>query len=147
MALTVKDIMELPCGEKMTLLAGKKGLDRPVVTVEIADYEFDPDVDYDAAIGMETSGFIITSFLFAKKDPSRIVTAVKQMYDIGMSCIAYKRIIYDELPPEVIAFAEEKAFPIFTMDDDLWFENIVFDIMYAVQFDDKVYLSEADRAD
>ena len=142
MALTVKDILELPCGEKMTLLAGKKGLDRPVVTVEIADYEFDPDVNYDAAFGMETDGFIITSFLFAKNDPSLIIKAIKQMYDIGMSCVAYKKIIYDELSPEVIAFANEKSFPIITIDNDLWFENIVFDIMYAVQFDDKVYLSE-----
>lgn len=142
MALTVKDVMELPCGHKMALLAGAKGLDRPVVTVEIADYEFDPDVDYDAALEMEASGFIITSFLFAKNDPSLILKSIKQMYDIGMSCVAYKRIVYDELPPEAIAFAEEKGFPILTMDNDLWFENIIFDIMYAVQFDDKVYLSE-----
>lgn len=142
MALTVKDILELPCGEKMTLLAGEKGLDRPVVTVEIADYEFDPDVEYSAALDMETSGFIITSFLFAKNNPSLIMSAVRQMYDIGMSCVAYKQIIYDEPPSEVIAFANEKGFPIITMDNDLWFENIVFDIMYAVQFDDKVYLSE-----
>ena len=142
MALTVRDILELPSGQKMTILAGEKGLDRPVVTCEIADYEFDPDVGYDAAVGMETNGFIITSFLFAKHDPSLILTSVKQMYEIGMSCVAYKKIIYDELPPEVIAFANDNDFPVLSMENDLWFENIVFDIMYAVQFDDKVYLSE-----
>ena len=142
MALTVKDILELPCGQKMTLLAGSGGLTRPVVTVEIADYEFDPDVNYEASIGMDTNGFIITSFLFAKNDPSLILMAVKQMYEIGMACVAFKRIIYAELPSEVIAFADKNGFPVITMDNDLWFENIVFEIMYAVQFDDKVYLSE-----
>ena len=142
MALTVRDILELPSGQKMTILAGEKGLDRPVVTCEIADYEFDPDVGYDAAVGMETNGFIITSFLFAKHDPSLILTSVKQMYEIGMSCVAYKKIIYDELPSEVLAFANDNDFPVLSMENDLWFENIVFDIMYAVQFDDKVYLSE-----
>ena len=142
MALTVKDIMELPCGQKMTLLAGEKGLDRLVTTVEIADYEFDPEVEYDTSAEMEPRGFIITSFLFAKNDPSLILESVKQMYDIGMSCIAYKKIIYEDLPPEVIAFANEKGFPVFSMERDLWFEKITFEIMYAVQFDDKVYLSE-----
>ena len=78
MALTVSDILELPCGQKMTLLAGGGGLGRPVVTVEIADYEFDPDVNYNAAVGMDMSGFIITSFLFAKNDPSLILKSIKQ---------------------------------------------------------------------
>ena len=142
MALTVKDILELPCGQKMTLIAGRGGLDRPVVTVEIADYEFDPDVDYDAPAGMDTNGFIITSFLFAKNDPSLILKSIRQMHEIGMACVAFKRIIYAELPADVIAFADKNDFPVFTIENDLWFENIIFDIMYAVQFDDKVYLSE-----
>ncbi len=142
MALTVRDIMELPCGQKMTLLAGAGGLDRPVVTVEIADYEFDPDVGYDAAAEMDPDGFIITSFLFAKDDPELILRSVRQMSEIGMACIAFKRIIYEELPAEVIAFAEANNFPIFAMEKDLWFEKITFEIMYAVQFDDRVYLSE-----
>lgn len=142
MALTVKEILELPCGQKMTPIAGRGGLDRPVVTVEIADYEFDPDLNYDPVTGMDTSGFIITSFLFAKNDSSLIMKSIKQMHEIGMACVAFKKIIFEELPAEVIAFADEKNFPIITIEKDLWFENIVFDIMYAVQFDDKVYLSE-----
>ena len=108
MALTVRDVLDLPCGQKMNLIAGKNGLDRTVVTVEIADYEFDPDVEYDASAEMESNGFIITSFLFAKDDPSLILESVRQMYDIGMACVAFKRIIYDELPPEAIAFADEQ---------------------------------------
>ena len=142
MALTVKDILELPCGQKMTPIAGLGGLDRPVVTCEIADYEFDPDVNYDASLEMDANGFIITSFLFAKDDPSLILKSVAQMHEIGMACVAFKRIIYSELPAEVVAFADKHDFPIITLEDDLWFENIIFDIMYAVQFDDKVYLSE-----
>ena len=142
MALTVKDILELPCGQKMTLLAGEGGLARPVVTVEIADYEFDPDVEYDTSAEMEPNGFIITSFLFAKDDSALILESVKQMYEIGMACVAFKKIIYEDLPPEVMAFADEKGFPVLSMEKDLWFEKITFEIMYAVQFDVKVYLSE-----
>ena len=86
MALMVKDILELPSGQKMQLLAGGKGLNRPVVSVEIADYEFAPDVtfapgiEFDLQETMDPASFIITSFLFAKDDPSAILTAVKTLH-------------------------------------------------------------------
>jgi len=148
MALTVKDILELPSGQKMRLLAGKKGLNRPVASVEIADYEFAPDLQHahDAAFdleeNMESGSFIITSFLFAKDDPSAILSAVKALAEMGMAALAFKRIIYEKLPDEVLSFADRHNFPILSFDRTVWFENIIFDIMYAVQFDDKVYLSE-----
>ena len=148
MALMVKDILELPSGQKMQLLAGGKGLNRPVVSVEIADYEFAPDVtftpgiEFDLQETMDPASFIITSFLFAKDDPSAILTAVKTLHEMGMAALAFKRIIYNDLPDEVLEYAEQNDFPILSFGRDVWFENIVFDIMYAVQFDDKVYLSE-----
>ena len=148
MALTVKDILELPSGQRMKLLTGGKGLTRPVVSVEIADYEFAPDIkfvpeaNFNLEDDMEPGSFIITSFLFAKDDPSLILSSIETMEKMGMAGLAFKQIIYDQLPAEALAFAEKKNFPIFSFSKDLWFENIIFDIMYAVQFDDKVYLSE-----
>ena len=148
MALTVKDILELPSGQRMKLLAGGKGLARPVVSVEIADYEFAPNIqfvpeaDFNLQEDMEPGSFIITSFLFAKDDPSLILSSVKTLEKLGMAGLAFKQIIYSDLPEEVITFAEKNNFPLFAFSKDLWFENIIFDIMYAVQFDDKIYLSE-----
>lgn len=148
MALTVKDILELPSGQKMKLLAGEKGLDRPVVSAEIADYEFAPDLDlaaggaFNIREAIDPGSFVITSLLFAKDDPSSILPAVKTMQELGVAALAFKQIIYDALPDEVLAFAKEQDFPILMFGRDVWFENIIFDIMYAVQFDDKVYLSE-----
>ena len=49
MALNVRDILELPSGQKMNLLAGSGGLGRSVTSVEIADYECAPDVGPDLA--------------------------------------------------------------------------------------------------
>ncbi len=37
MVLTVRDILGLPRGQKMSLTVGKKGLDRTVVTVALAE--------------------------------------------------------------------------------------------------------------
>ena len=152
MALTVKDILELPSGRHMELVTGSKGLDRPVTSVEIADYEFAPGVGAGApdASGnaaatdadFEPAGFVITSFLFAKDDPSLILTAVQRLEEMGMAGLGFKQVIYDELPGAVLEFADKRNFPILAFGRDVWFENIIFDIMYAVQFDDKVYLSE-----
>ena len=148
MALTVQDIMELPSGQKMQLIAGKNGMDHPVVSVEIADYEFTPDLKlmpeacFDISKAFDPGSFIITSLLFAKDDPAAILSAVKALEEAGMAALAFKQIIYRDLPSEVLAFAEEHDFPILAFGKDVWFENIIFDIMYAVQFDDKVYLSE-----
>lgn len=148
MALTVRDIMELPSGRKMRLIAGEKGMDSPVVTVEIADYEFAPDlrfvpgVEFDISENLNPASFIVTSFLFARDDSSVILSAIKTMKEMGAAALAFKQIIYDELPEEVLDFANKNNFPILAFGRDVWFENIIFDIMYAVQFDDKVYFSE-----
>ena len=148
MALTVKDILELPSGQKMQMLAGGKGLNRTVSSVEIADYEFAPGLDLvpgaevNIEEDMEAGSFIITSFLFAKEDPSAILPAVRALHEMGMAALAFKQVIYETLPDEVLEFADKKSFPILSFDKAVWFENIIFDIMYAVQFDDKVYLSE-----
>ena len=148
MALTVKDRLELPSGQKMHMLAGGKGLNRLVSSVEIADYEFAPDLDFapGAAVNieedMEAGSFIITSFLFAKDDPSAILPAVRALHEMGMAALAFKQVIYETLPDEVLEFADKNSFPILSFGKSVWFENIIFDIMYAVQFDDKVYLSE-----
>lgn len=148
MALTVNDILELPSGQKMRLLAGKKGLNRTVASVGIADYEFVPDLITDSEdsaglkIVMDPDSVIITSFLFAKDNPSVILPMVKTLWEMDVAAVAFKQIFYKELPMEVLAFAEENDFPILAFDREIWFENIIFDIMYAVQFDDRVYLSE-----
>lgn len=148
MALTVQDIRDLPSGRRMKLLAGQGGLAGPVISVEIADYEFAPDLifapgaDFDLEKDLDAGSFIITSFLFAKDDPGLILPAVRRMKELGMAGLAYKQIIYQDLPGEVLDYAEANDFPVFSFGKTVWFENIIFDIMYAVQFDDKVYLSE-----
>ena len=148
MALTVSDVMELPSGQKMQLLAGAKGKDRQVVSVEIADYEFAPDVtfvpsaEFDLEKDMESDSFILTSFLFAKDDPGLILPAIQKLDAMGMAGLAFKQIIYENLPEDVLAYADKNDFPLFALSKDVWFENVIFDIMYAVQFDDKMYLSE-----
>jgi hypothetical protein len=51
-------------------------------------------------------------------------------------------VIYNVLPEEVLRYGEEHSFPIFLIEEGSWFENIIFEIMTAVEQDDARYLSE-----
>ena len=48
MTLKVKEIPNLIAKEKISFIAGKNGLERPVYSVGIVDYEFLDDLNYTA---------------------------------------------------------------------------------------------------
>lgn len=143
MALRVKDLLHLQSMQGMKLIAGINGLERVVCSAGIADYEFVPEVDYHNQTPFEKDSFVLSTLLFAQCDPDRILRAVKELYEIGIAGFAYKTVIYKTLPKEVTDFAEAHDFPIFAFGDDLYFENVIYEVMDTVQKDDKEILSEA----
>ena len=60
----------------------------------------------------------------------------------GVAGLACKQVIYNVLPEEVLRYGEEHSFPIFLIEEGSWFENIIFEIMTAVEQDEARYLSE-----
>ncbi len=142
MALKVEELLKLQSLQNFKIVSGEKGLNRVVCSAGIMDYEFVPDVGYQNDTAFEKDSFVISSLLFAKNNPNQIIDAVKQLYDFGTSAFAFKDIIFKELPPEVLAFSNEKGFPIFTFGPELYFENIIYEIMEAVQREDTEILTE-----
>ncbi len=142
MALTVKDILKLPSLKKFSLVTGAGGLDNAIISAGIADYEFAEGIDYDLSHAFERDSLVISSLLFAKGAPSLILPAIKLLKESGVSAFAYKKVLFQTLPQEAISYAEENDFPIFSYQDGTWFENIIFDVMTAVERDDARYLSE-----
>ena len=61
---------------------------------------------------------------------------------MGTSAFAYKDIIYGQLPQEVVKFSNDKNFPIFAFGQNVYFENIIYEIMDAVQQEDTLILAE-----
>ena len=141
MALTVRDIPSLPGLDSLELVSGAGGLDRKVVTAGIADYEFMPDADFRACNDFVKDSFVITSLLFAYKNPDTIIDAVRSLFNCGVSAIAYKDVIFDKIPDEVIQFSEEHNMPIYSFGKDLYFENIIFEVMAALHTDDEAVLN------
>ena len=143
MALTIKDILQLQSLRGFQLISGHKGLSRYVTSVGILDYEVCPDIDYPRDTAFEKDSVVLSSLLFAKDNPELILPAVEQLYASGVSGFAYKTVIYSNLPEEVNDFSEEHNFPIFCFGKDTYFENIIFEVMNAVQSDDTNLLTES----
>lgn len=143
MAFTVRDIMMLPSLSRFNLVAGKGGLGNYIITAGIVDYEFVEGIDYDLSKAFEKDSIVISSLLFAKDRPEMILPAIKFLKKSGVGAFAYKQILFEALPKEVIEYADKNDFPIFSFKEGAWFENIIFEVMAAVEKDDARYLSEA----
>lgn len=141
MAITVGELVLSKELSVFHLVAGEKGLSRRVVSIGILDYEYaDEDPQLEAIWTFGKEAFVISSLLFAKDHPERILSAVKGLQRDGVSALAIKTIYYDRLPQEVLDYADQQGFPIFMFGrDDAYFENIVIVINNKI--------AEADRTD
>lgn len=135
MSITVFEAMMLDTFKKFKLVAGHRGLENRINLVGILDYEFDMENEEKFYKGQFLKEqFVLSSLLFAKNDPNRILIALKYLVEDGVSGLAIKNIYYDNLPQEVIDFANNNAFPIFIFDNSVFFEDIITDIMDRVRF-------------
>ena len=126
MQITVKEIMQLKEFQNFTLIAGREGEGNEILNIGILDYEYaneDPYLEKLWAFGK--NAFVISSLLFAKDHPERILSAVKGLCRDGVAALAIKTIYYETLPEEALAYAEEHALPIYTFGrDDAYFQDI-----------------------
>ncbi|WP_425755914.1 PucR family transcriptional regulator [Ihubacter sp. rT4E-8] len=142
MALKVKEIPGLAEKDKISLVAGKNGLERDIYSVGIVDYEFLDEFNYTMDDDFEPNCFVISSLIFAQGHPEKILHALKRIVHSGVSGLAFKKVLFQELPSEAIAFANENNFPIFAYDKDIHSEDFIFRIAEAVSKDDNQLLSE-----
>ena len=123
--MKLKDIMKLPELSGFRLIAGDGGLDKEVNATEIIDFEFADGIEFSREEMFYGNSIGLSSLMFARSDASMILSAVKQLDDMGVTCLCYKPIFYKELPEEVISYAESRDFPIYEITDDAFFEDIV----------------------
>lgn len=140
MALTIKDLLQSPHLEKLTLKAGEKGLGRYVTNAGTLDYEYAEGYHMEPIF--EKEQFLVSSLLFAKDNPSLILNAIKDLNTRQVSCLAYKPVFIKNLPENVIAYCNDVGFPLLELEPESWIENIIFEIMKTVQADDTIYLTE-----
>ena len=134
MTLTVKDLRELPITKNFVLVAGESGMDKAIRKVNILDFEYvdaaEEPTEPDGLFNPDS--LVLTSLLYAKDDPRKILPGLKQLLLDGVSALAVKTVYFNELPQEVYEYAERRMLPIFFFQDTD-FENVIIDIMRAVE--------------
>lgn len=139
--MNVENFLQLPITKDFTVVAGRNGLHKPVQNVEILDFEFSPDIQTVRETVFSPNSVVLSSLLFAKQTPEYLWNAVKNLIELGASALAYKPVIYKDLPEEVITYADEQNFPILRFGGDEFFEKIILETMaYAKTQDYSFFL-------
>ena len=121
--LQVREILQSPTFQNFQLLAGEAGLEHEVRSVSILDYEavFDDFSDF----GADT--LVLTSLLFAREAPEKILTALASLTERHIAGFAVKTVIFQALPQEVLDFAEAQGVPLFLFHDT-YMEDLVVNV-------------------
>ena len=145
MPITVREVWQLEEFRVFRLVAGESGLDNKVCNVGILDYEYaTEDRKLRKQWAFARNAFVISSFLFARNAPEKILDALKGLVEDGISGLAVKTIYYQELPQEALDYADQQGLPIFLFGrDEAYFEEIVVTIKAKMdEWDDKELLEE-----
>lgn len=134
MSITVLEATKLETFKNFRLVAGHRGLDNIVEKIGILDWEFITKLEGHFIEGEFAKGeFVLSSLLFAKDKPDLVIEAVKYLVESQVSGLAIKNIYYNDLPIEVINYANEKSIPIFIFDNSVYFEDIITQTMDKIR--------------
>ena len=129
MYITVKEALQLERLQHFRPVAGQKGLHRKIEKISLLDYEVVNRIEGQFL----KNEFALSSLLGAKDDPALILGSVKYLVQSGVSGLAVKNIYFDQLPKEVIDYADTCDFPIFIFDNSVFFEDIITDAKDALR--------------
>ncbi len=124
MYITIEEMLGLERFKTFKCVAGRGGFKRKVKKISLLDYEVVKPLE-SQFLPYE---FSLSSLLGAKNNPEFILMSVKYLIESGVSGLAIKNIYYDELPEEVIEYADEHEFPIFIFDNSVYFEDLITDV-------------------
>lgn len=128
MSISVSEAMALEQFHHLTLVAGQKGLERPIERIGVLDYEIVEGIRGDFFPG----DFVLTSFTAARGDIQLVKSCIEDLISCKVSALAIKTIYYQTLPEEILALADYHGLPIFLFDRSVCFEYIIEDLMDAL---------------
>lgn len=143
MAVTLRDVLELEIMKDFKVIAGSKGLSSQVRMVEILDFEFVQEGEHYREKVFDGDSLVVSSLLFAKDDPALVLDAVKKLRALNVKALAYKPVFFQQLPKEVLEYAEKHDFLILEFGHDEFFEPIITSVNELVEKDHSAGLTES----
>lgn len=138
--MSVKDLWKLSIMKNFSVEAGESGLHKKLASVEILDFEFVTDIERVRETVFNPNSLVLSSLLFAKKNPELLMTTIKKLIELNVTAFAYKPVIFNELPEEVISYANEQGFPILRFGGDEFFEDIIIEVLDYLKEKNDAYL-------
>lgn len=126
MVMTVQNFLELPITKGFEVVVGERFLRNKMKNVEILDFEFIKGFENTREKMFTEDSLVLSSLLFAQNEPSLLVEMIHRFAELHISAFAYKPVIYEDLPQEVLDLAVEKQIPILKFGGDEFFEDIIF---------------------
>lgn len=107
--IRVREFLQLEPFSEFELISGGEGLDHPVTSFAVLDYEVDSG-DYSAFVNGE---FVISSLLLVKELVDRAETAVNRLFERGIAALALR--VFDDtgVPQEIKKLSEDAGIPLF----------------------------------
>ncbi|WDV46343.1 PucR family transcriptional regulator [Clostridiaceae bacterium M8S5] len=129
MSITVYEATKLNHLKPFKLIAGISGMSKSIDKVGILDYEVIEGIN-----GMFTYGdFVLTTFTPIRNDINAIKSCIKTLIECNVACLAIKQKYIQDLPEDIISYANKNAFPIFLFNEDIYFEDIIEDLLKGLQ--------------
>lgn len=127
--ITVKELLQLPVTKNFSVAAGGNGMNKTIQSVEILDFEFVEGIEQKRETIFNAHSLVLSSLLFANQKPHILTDTIRKLIEMGVTALAYKPVIYQELPNEVLNLADAHHFPILSFGGDEFFEDVIFDVM------------------
>lgn len=139
MSITISEALKLNHLKQLKLIAGELGLNKSIEKIGILDHEIIEGIQ-----GMFTYGdFVLTTFTPIRNDIKAIETCIKTLIECRVSVLTIKNIYVKDLSKDMIDYANKHEFPIFIFDENLYFEDIIEDLMKGMQSRGHIKILEA----
>lgn len=124
---TVSEIYHKFESDGLTLLTGTGGLNNPVASCGILDYEYEEGVvEKYSRIHFRKNQLILTSFFYAKDNEFLISKAIKTLKQRGCSGLIVRNVFHLAIRENIIRYADSIGFPIFVLNQSkIYFEDLI----------------------
>lgn len=125
-AITVRDALALQCMQGAAFLAGATGADRRIRGVNVME-------DADIVRWMRGGELLLTTGYTIRDDPSALGRLVPALAARDLAGLVIKVGLYvDAVPPDVVAVADELAFPVIGLPPRTMFDDILSEVLGTI---------------
>lgn len=135
MYIRVADALKLPSFQNAQVMAGSGGLDRKIYRISVVECpEFPIDLETTGSANQlfKDGDFFISSMYAIKDTPELFLDTVKLYYQFNTSGLILVRGYFQEIPQEVIDYANENNYPLIFLDKTIAYADVITDVMKAV---------------